>query len=144
MKDKQPVTIQYDTHKVHASGYASAIANVQTRASQLGLPVHQLVYVSLDTDELYIYRNQAEADANSSTKPPFAVFNPLTKEMAEAIDSLNPETEARQSPICACCDQPKSLALLVCWSCFKLVTPSGERPLKYSGMAYTTWLPRAR
>lgn len=138
------ITVKYDKDIVEVAGYGSAIANVQARASQLGLPVHQLVYVSLATDELYIYRNQAEADANSSTKPPFAIINPVTEEMSEAIDSLDPETEARKSPTCACCDQPKGLGLVVCWSCFKLVTPSGESPLKYSGMDYTIWLERAR
>ncbi len=138
------ITVKYDKDTVEVAGYASAIANVQARANQLGLPVHQLVYVSLATDELYIYRNQAEADDNSFTKPPFAIINPVTEEMSEAIDSLDPETEARKSPTCACCDQPKGLGLVVCWSCFKLVTPSGESPLKYSGMDYTIWLERAR
>ena len=141
------ITVKYDTDTVEVAGYGSAIANVQARANQLGLPVQQLVYVSLATDELYIYRNQAEADAsfaNSSTNPPFAIFNPLTEEMSKAIDSLDPETEARRSSTCACCGQPKGLGLVVCWSCFKLVTPSGESPLKYSGMDYTVWLERAR
>ena len=135
------ITVKYDKDTVEVAGYASAITNVQARANQLGLPVQQLVYVGLATDELYIYRNQAEADANSSTKPPFAIINPVTE---EATNSLDPEVEARMSTVCACCQKPKVSGMLVCWSCFKHVTPSGQTPLKYSGLAYTAWLERAR
>ena len=57
---------------------------------------------------------------------------------------VDPETEARQSPTCQCCDQPKDFGLVVCWSCFKHATPSGAIPLKYSGLEYGAWLAIAR
>lgn len=51
------------------------------------------------------------------------------------------EMQARQETTCRGCSGPKDVGCVVCWTCFKRLSPvNGVEPFKYAGMELDQWL----